>query len=110
MAEDLSMFWTNLSLAEEEDGELEIQKIEVEGVIQRGENCVVGKLVSDRIISKETIKTTLLTWKVDANNRVLVSTFVDTNTLNSKKKFKKSTSVLASTRVDASYPYQKLKK
>jgi hypothetical protein len=65
MAEDLSMLWTNLSLAEEEDVELEIQTTEVKGAIQRGKNCAVGKLVSDRIISKETIKSKLLRlWKL----------------------------------------------
>jgi hypothetical protein len=65
MAEDLSMLWGNLSLEEGEDGELEIQKTEVTGVIQRGKNCAVGKLVSDRIISKETIKSKLLRlWKL----------------------------------------------
>jgi hypothetical protein len=43
-------------------GELEIQKTEVKGVIQRGKTCIVGKLLFDRIVSKETIKSTLLCW------------------------------------------------
>jgi hypothetical protein len=33
MADELSSLWANLSLAEEEDGELEIQKTEVKGAI-----------------------------------------------------------------------------
>jgi hypothetical protein len=62
MADELSNLWANLSLAEEEDGELEIQMTEVRGVINRGQLCIIGKLLSERIISKETIKDTLLGW------------------------------------------------
>jgi hypothetical protein len=65
MADELSNLWANLSLAEEEDGELEIQTTEVRGVINRGQLCIIGKLLSERIISKETIKITLLGWPVE---------------------------------------------
>lgn len=62
MADDLSNLWANLTLSEGEDGEIEINTSEVQGAIKRGQSCVVGKLVSDRMVSKETIKTTLICW------------------------------------------------
>jgi hypothetical protein len=62
MADDLSSLWGNFSLADEEDGELEIQKTEVIEVLKRGQHCVIGKLLSDRIVSKETVKDKFLRW------------------------------------------------
>lgn len=62
MADDLSTLWANLSLAEGEDGELEIQTTEVNEIITRGNSCIVGKLLSERLVSKETIRSTLLRW------------------------------------------------
>jgi hypothetical protein len=62
MVDELSSLWANLSLAEEEDGELEIQKTEVKGAINRGQLCIIGQLLSERIVSKETIKDSLLGW------------------------------------------------
>jgi hypothetical protein len=62
MMDELSNLWENLSLAEDEDGELEIQKTEVTEIINRGKFCIIGKLLSERIISKETIKTTFVRW------------------------------------------------
>jgi hypothetical protein len=35
---------------------------EVKRVVTRGQSCIVGKLVSERMVSKETIKTTLMRW------------------------------------------------
>lgn len=62
MADDLANLWANLSLSEGEDGELEIQQTEVKGIITRGNSCIVGKLLSERLVSKETIRSTLLSW------------------------------------------------
>jgi hypothetical protein len=62
MADDLSNLWANLSFSEVEDRELEIQKTKVKGIINRGQLCIVGKLLLERIVSKETIKATLLCW------------------------------------------------
>jgi hypothetical protein len=57
--------WANFSLAEDEDGELEIQTTEVKGIINQGQLCIIGKLLSERIISKEMIKETLLRlWRI----------------------------------------------
>lgn len=60
MADDLSNLWVNLSLSEGEDGELEIQKIDVNGIIERGQAYIVGKLLTERLVSKETIKSKIL--------------------------------------------------
>jgi hypothetical protein len=62
MVDELSSMWANFSLAEDEDGEIEIQKTEVKGIINRGQFCIIGKLLSERTISKETIKEKLLRW------------------------------------------------
>ncbi|XP_059436069.1 uncharacterized protein LOC132168989 [Corylus avellana] len=62
MADELSNLWANLTLSEGKDGEIEINTSKVQGVIKRGQSYVVGKLVSDRMVSKETIKTTLMRW------------------------------------------------
>jgi hypothetical protein len=65
MGDELLNLWKNLSLAEGEDGELEIQTTEVAKMVQRGQLCVVGRLVSERMVSKETIKTTLVRlWRL----------------------------------------------
>jgi hypothetical protein len=59
MADDLSRMWENFSLLEEEDEEVDVQANDFQEVTVRGRDCVVGKLVADRYVSKETIKTTL---------------------------------------------------
>jgi hypothetical protein len=60
MAEDLENLWGNFSLAEEEEEELEIVAQETDGIAQRGKLCLVGKLIADRLISKETVKSKLI--------------------------------------------------
>jgi hypothetical protein len=60
MAEDLASLWGNLSLVEEEDDELEISAPAMAGLAQRGKLCLVGKLIADCLISKETIRSKLI--------------------------------------------------
>jgi hypothetical protein len=60
MAEDLTNLWGNFSLAEEEDNELEIMAPVMAELTQRGELCLVGRLIADRLVSKETIRTKLV--------------------------------------------------
>jgi hypothetical protein len=62
MAEDITQMWKNFSLAEDECLEWEAPAEEWRDVSSRGKNCVVGKLIADHQVSKETIKTTLLRW------------------------------------------------
>ncbi|XP_059462835.1 uncharacterized protein LOC132191762 [Corylus avellana] len=65
MEEDLSKMWESFSLSRDEEEEVEVTATEVKGTITRGQSCIVGKLVSDvsdQLVSKETIKSTLLGW------------------------------------------------
>jgi hypothetical protein len=68
MATDPANHWTNLSLSEGEDNEMEIQVTDVKKAVQRGRNCVIGKLISERTVCRETLKTSLLDWwKISGN-------------------------------------------
>ena len=60
MANDLTKMWSKLSLSEEECIEWEAPAKEWKDVSLWGQLCVVGKVIGDRYVSKETIKTTLL--------------------------------------------------
>ena len=62
MAKDLLKQWEELSLMEVEDGELNIQKDELEGFVSCGRACVLGKLIVDHMVSKETLHSTLMWW------------------------------------------------
>ena len=55
MANDLTKLWGNFSLAEEESLGVELQEEFLEDTVHRGQTCVVGKLIADRVISKDTI-------------------------------------------------------
>lgn len=64
MAEDLTKLWRAFSLSEDES--LVVEAIEMEGhnINVRGRSCLVGKLLADRTIGKDSIKSTLIRgWK-----------------------------------------------
>ena len=64
MDEDLAKKWMNFSLSEEEGVGLEIQPQDLKETVSRGHLCAVGKLIADRLVSKETIKSALIRiWK-----------------------------------------------
>jgi hypothetical protein len=64
MAEDLLRMWDSFSLRDDEDGEMEIQQQAWEVGTLLGKTCVVGKLIADRMMSKEIIRTQLIRgWK-----------------------------------------------
>ncbi|XP_059455041.1 uncharacterized protein LOC132185261 [Corylus avellana] len=60
MADDLTKMWGNFSLSDEEGEELEIKSISLVDSVKRGQSCLVGKLVSDRMVSKEIIRSKLI--------------------------------------------------
>ena len=60
MADDLSKLWEDLSLTEVEDDELCIPKDELEGIAVRGRACILGKLIANRMICRETLRTTMI--------------------------------------------------
>jgi hypothetical protein len=62
MAEEISQKWAKFSLSEEEDEEVAVQAIDFQAVTSKGQLCIVGKLIADRYVSMETIKTHLLQW------------------------------------------------
>ena len=62
MANDLATLWANLALSEGEDDEVEIQARHMTKIVNRGQSCVVGKLMSERVVCKETLKTKLKGW------------------------------------------------
>jgi hypothetical protein len=73
MAEELTNPSGNFSLVEEEDDELEIKAPAMAGLAQRGELCLVGKLIADRLVSKETIRTKLIRgWRPLGNLSFMV--------------------------------------
>jgi hypothetical protein len=68
--EELTTLWGKLSLSEEEGTGMLIQENAMDPMVQRGSSCLVGKLLSDRIIGKDVIKTPLIRiWKT--NGRVM---------------------------------------
>jgi hypothetical protein len=60
MEEDMNKLWEKFSLMEEEDEEVIAPEEEVEPVVERGSACVVGKLLADRTVGKDTIRVPLL--------------------------------------------------
>jgi hypothetical protein len=60
MVDDLSALWGNLSLTEDEDVELSFQKEELKAGETFGQACVIGKLVADRLVSREKIQESMI--------------------------------------------------
>ncbi|XP_059436749.1 uncharacterized protein LOC132169801 [Corylus avellana] len=81
MADDLTKMWGSFSLSDEEGTEMEIQPHSMIHSVNRGQSCLVGKLVSERLVSKEIIKlkiikgwrsTGSLSFKVLGDNLFLI--------------------------------------
>jgi hypothetical protein len=70
MEEDLAKQWANLSLTEDEDSvEVIIPKAQIDIGKNQGKTCVIGKLIADHMVSKETIKNSMLKWwKLEEKN------------------------------------------
>jgi hypothetical protein len=65
MEDDLNRMWGSFSLSKVEGSEMEIKQQAWEVGTDQGRLCVVGKLIADHLVSKETICTTLLRgWKL----------------------------------------------
>jgi hypothetical protein len=54
--EDLSKLWENFSLTEEEDEDFVVPKEAMVDLDSKGKRCLVGKLIFDRVIGKETVR------------------------------------------------------
>lgn len=69
MTEELAKKWANLSLTEEEDCvEPHVCKDELEVGNTLGKTCVVGKLIADHMVSKETIRNDMMRWWKPSGN------------------------------------------
>ena len=62
MEDDLSQMWKKLSLTEEESLDLDTPAEETIGTFRMGQYCVLGKLITDHMVSMETIKKSMLRW------------------------------------------------
>jgi hypothetical protein len=62
MVEDLSKMWLKLSLREDGGMDLDTPAEELHDGVARRKFCIMGKLIADRIVSRETIKMTLMRW------------------------------------------------
>jgi hypothetical protein len=63
MADELTKLWGNLTLTEDEDCvEVDVQAKEFDTGATIGKTCVIGKLIVEHLVSKETIKDGLISW------------------------------------------------
>jgi hypothetical protein len=64
-AEDLSRLWGKFNLLDEESEGITILEDYVDPLVYKGKSCVVGKLLANRIVTKEIIRIPLLrAWKL----------------------------------------------
>lgn len=65
MADDLTNTWQDFYLSEGESVEVIVQQQAVEEIAKRGNSCLVGKLIADRIIGKGTIRSNMVRiWRL----------------------------------------------
>lgn len=58
--EDLSKLWEKFSLTEEEDEDFVVLKEAMVDIASKGKMCLVGKLIADCMIGKETVRAKLI--------------------------------------------------
>ncbi|XP_059458415.1 uncharacterized protein LOC132188014 [Corylus avellana] len=58
--EELSKMWNKLRLSEEEESDVVVQEDVLEEGVNRGSNCLVGRLIVDRVIAKSTVRGMLM--------------------------------------------------
>lgn len=59
MEEELSVMWGKFSLREEEQAGVSLETSEIVPLVTRGKDCLVGKLLADRIVPREYFKAPL---------------------------------------------------
>jgi hypothetical protein len=60
----LSSMWGNFTLSEREDSEVQTGEDRVAPLTTRGQSCLVGKLLVDRVVPKNFIRVHMLrAWK-----------------------------------------------
>ena len=64
MADDMTKMWQNFSLTEEEDIDVEVRRDVIEDAATKEQVCAVGKLLADRYVSKEIVRSAMIRfWK-----------------------------------------------
>jgi hypothetical protein len=67
-AEELTRQWGKLTLREDENPGIVIKQQTFSPLVQRGRSCLVGKLLSERTITKEVLKTPMVrAWKLSGS-------------------------------------------
>jgi hypothetical protein len=62
--EALSSMWGNFTLSEREDAEVKIGDDCIEPISCRGQSCLVGKLLADRVVPRDYIRVHMMrAWK-----------------------------------------------
>jgi hypothetical protein len=62
MEEDLTKLWGKFTLTEEESVGFEAKEEVFKEAIVQGQSCIVGKLLVERVVGKESIRSTLIRW------------------------------------------------
>jgi hypothetical protein len=62
VAEELEQMWGNFSLSEKEGLEVEVPEEKFIEIVEKGRVCLVGRLMSERAISKDIIRKKLIRW------------------------------------------------
>jgi hypothetical protein len=57
--EDLTHMWGKFSLMEEENSNVSLETSEIESLVSRGKFCLIGKLLAERVVTKEFFKALL---------------------------------------------------
>jgi hypothetical protein len=57
--EDLSDLWGKFSLLEDETSGVSLEDSEIEPMVSRGKYCLIGKLLSDRVVTKDFLKASM---------------------------------------------------
>jgi hypothetical protein len=60
MMDDLTNLWKNFTLTEEESCAVEASVQGPHHIVDRGKTCLVGKLLADRLVGKNAIRSTLI--------------------------------------------------
>jgi hypothetical protein len=57
--------WGNFTLSKKEDVEVQIREGSADPIANRGQSCLVGRLLADRVVPKDYIRVHMLrAWKI----------------------------------------------
>jgi hypothetical protein len=62
MANDMEKLWENFHLKEEKSVVVAVHEENLEDYTSKGQDCLVGKLIAERIVGKDTIRKSIVRW------------------------------------------------